>query len=113
MRTSQLDTVDRQLLHALTMAPRASFRLLAAVLGVSDQTVARRYRRLADTAGLRVFGLIDGPRAGWVDWLVRLQAERRPRRHRQRVEKLAVHLIELTDFHGYKRNDVEIRLDSC
>jgi DNA-binding Lrp family transcriptional regulator len=74
VRTSQLDDVDRQLLHALTMAPRASFRLLAAVLGVSDQTVARRYRRLADTAGLRVFGLIDGQRAGWVDWLVRLQA---------------------------------------
>jgi len=74
VRTSQLDEVDRQLLHALTEAPRASFRLLGAVLGVSDQTVARRYRRLADTAGLRVFGLIDGPRAGWVDWLVRLQA---------------------------------------
>ena len=74
MGTTQLDAVDRQLLHALTVAPRASFRLLAAVLGVSDQTVARRYRRLADTAGLRVFGLIDGPRAGWVDWLVRLQA---------------------------------------
>ena len=74
MKTSQLDDVDRQLLHALTVAPRASFRLLAAVLGVSDQTVARRYRRLADVAGLRVYGLIDGPRAGWVDWLVRLQA---------------------------------------
>jgi DNA-binding Lrp family transcriptional regulator len=40
----------------------------------SDQTIARRYRRLAEAAGLRVFGLIDGPRAGWVDWLVRLQA---------------------------------------
>jgi DNA-binding Lrp family transcriptional regulator len=74
VKTSQLDDVDRQLLHALTVAPRASFRLLAAVLGVSDQTVARRYRRLADVAGLRVYGLIDGPRAGWVDWLVRLQA---------------------------------------
>jgi len=74
VRTSQLDEVDRQLLHALTAAPRASFRLLGAVLGVSDQTVARRYRRLADTAGLRVLGLIDGQRAGWVDWLVRLQA---------------------------------------
>ena len=74
MRTSQLDEVDRQLLHALMVAPRASFRQLAAVLEVSDQTVARRYRRLAEAAGLRVFGLIDGPRAGWVDWLVRLQA---------------------------------------
>ncbi len=74
MKTSQLDAVDRQLLHALIVAPRASFRLLAGVLGVSDQTIARRYRRLVETAGLRVFGLIDGPRAGWTDWLVRLQA---------------------------------------
>jgi hypothetical protein len=28
VKTSQLDDVDRQLLHALTVAPRASFRLL-------------------------------------------------------------------------------------
>ena len=72
VKTNQLDEVDRQLVHALTVAPRASFRQLAGVLEVSDQTVARRYRRLAETAGLRVFGLIHGPRAGWVDWLVRL-----------------------------------------
>ena len=74
MKTSQLDDVDRQLLHALMVAPRASFRRARrGPLGVSDQTIARRYRRLAETAGLRVFGLINGPRAGWVDWLVRLQ----------------------------------------
>ena len=73
MKTSQLDEVDRQLLHALIVAPRASFRVLAAALGVSDQTIARRYRRLAETADLRVTGLIHGPRAGWVDWMVRLQ----------------------------------------
>jgi DNA-binding Lrp family transcriptional regulator len=73
VKTSQLDEVDRQLLHALIVAPRASFRVLAAALGVSDQTIARRYRRLVETADLRVTGLIHGPRAGWVDWMVRLQ----------------------------------------
>jgi DNA-binding Lrp family transcriptional regulator len=73
VKTNQLDEVDRQLIHALMLAPRASFRQLAGVLEVSDQTIARRYRRLAETAGLRVFGLIDAPRAGWVNWLVRLQ----------------------------------------
>ncbi len=56
------------------LAPRASFRQLGAVLEVSDQTVARRYRRLTETAGLRVFGLINGQRAGWVDWMVRIAA---------------------------------------
>jgi DNA-binding Lrp family transcriptional regulator len=73
VKTSQLDEVDRQLLHALVVAPRASFRVLAAALGVSDQTIARRYRRLVEAADLRVTGLIHGPRAGWVDWIVRLQ----------------------------------------
>ena len=47
--------------------------MLAAALGVSDQTIARRYRRLVEAADLRVTGLIHGPRAGWVDWIVRLQ----------------------------------------
>jgi DNA-binding Lrp family transcriptional regulator len=74
VKSSQLDDVDRQLLHALTLAPRAPFRLLADVAGVSDQTIARRYRRLTADLGLRVLGLIDGERAGWVNWLVRLQA---------------------------------------
>jgi DNA-binding Lrp family transcriptional regulator len=74
VKTSQLDEVDRQLLHALMVAPRASFRQFGAVLEVSDQTIARRYRRLAENSGLRVFGLVNGQRAGWVDWLVRLQA---------------------------------------
>ncbi|HSZ43478.1 MAG TPA: AsnC family transcriptional regulator [Trebonia sp.] len=74
MKTSQFDEVDRQLLHALVVSPRASFRLLAEVVGVSDQTVARRYRRMTQVAGLRVLGIINGERAGWVDWLVRIQA---------------------------------------
>jgi DNA-binding Lrp family transcriptional regulator len=74
VKTGHLDDVDRQLIHALMVAPRASFRVLAGVLDVSDQTVARRYRGLAERVGLHVFGLIDGPRAGWADWIVRLQA---------------------------------------
>jgi DNA-binding Lrp family transcriptional regulator len=74
VKTSQFDEVDRQLLHALVVSPRAPFRLLAEVVGVSDQTVARRYRRMTQVAGLRVLGIINGERAGWVDWLVRIQA---------------------------------------
>jgi DNA-binding Lrp family transcriptional regulator len=74
VKTHQLDEVDRQLLHALIVAPRAPFRLLAEVAGVSDQTIARRYRRLTQVADLRVHGLVNGQRAGWVDWLIRLQA---------------------------------------
>jgi DNA-binding Lrp family transcriptional regulator len=68
-----LDDVDRQLVHMLTIEPRVSFRTIAEVTGISDQTAARRYRRLADSAGLRVLGVPDGSRLGWVDWFVRLQ----------------------------------------
>ncbi len=68
-----LDAIDRQIVHILTIEPRASFRTLADVTGISDQTAARRYRRLTETAGLRVLGVIDGSRLGWVDWFLRLQ----------------------------------------
>jgi DNA-binding Lrp family transcriptional regulator len=69
-----LDAVDRQIAHVLTIEPRASFRTIADVTGISDQTAARRYRRLTETAGLRVLGVVDGSRLGWVNWFVRLQA---------------------------------------
>jgi DNA-binding Lrp family transcriptional regulator len=73
VETDTLDAIDRQIIHLLTLDPRASFRAIADVVGVSDQTAARRYRRLREMAGLRVLGVISGPRAGWVDWMVRLQ----------------------------------------
>ena len=66
-------TVDRQILHMLTIEPRASFRTIAEVTGISDQTAARRYRRLSEIAGLRVLGVLDGAQLGWVDWFLRLQ----------------------------------------
>jgi DNA-binding Lrp family transcriptional regulator len=72
VRITHPDEVDRQLVHALTVAPRAPFRVLADAVGISDQTAARRYRSLSETAGLHVHGVVHGPRAGWVDWLVRL-----------------------------------------
>ncbi len=68
-----LDAVDRQIIHMLTIEPRASFRAIAEVTGISDQTAARRYRRLSEAAGLRVLGVLDGTQLGWVDWFLRLQ----------------------------------------
>ena len=45
-----LDALDLKLLHALQIDGRAPFSRIAEVLGVSDQTVARRFRRLRTTA---------------------------------------------------------------
>ncbi|MEV6772066.1 AsnC family transcriptional regulator [Nocardia sp. NPDC051030] len=66
-----LDEVDRGLIHALHIDGRAPFGRIAAVLGVSTQTVTRRYRRLRET-GLRVIGLPDTTHTGHSQWLVRL-----------------------------------------
>jgi len=68
-----LDAIDRQIVHILTIEPRASFRTIAAVTGISDQTAARRYRKLEESAGLRVLGVPDGSRLGWTEWFLRLQ----------------------------------------
>jgi DNA-binding Lrp family transcriptional regulator len=68
-----LDAVDRQIIHTLAVHPRASFRTIADVAQISDQTAARRYRRLAESTGLRVLGVPDGTRLGWVNWFLRLQ----------------------------------------
>ncbi|EST34604.1 Lrp/AsnC family transcriptional regulator [Streptomyces roseochromogenus] len=72
-----LDALDRALIHALHLDGRVPFSRIAEVLGVSAQTVARRYRRLRAEAGLRVVGLADPDRAGRAQWLVRLTATAR------------------------------------
>lgn len=69
-----LDEIDRGLVHALHIDGRAPFARIGAVLGVSAQTVARRYRRLRAEAGLRVVGLASPGHAGQVQWLLRLTA---------------------------------------
>ncbi len=72
MKTISLDPLDHQLLQALQIDGRAPFSRIATVLGVSDQTVARRYRRLRSEAGLRVLGIADEERLGRTRWFVRL-----------------------------------------
>lgn len=70
--TPTVDRLDRQLIHALLVAPRASFSRLAEVLDSSEQTIARRYRRLLEGRVVRVRGL-RGPVGGLQDWMVRAQ----------------------------------------
>ncbi len=69
-----LDDVDHALIHALHVDGRAPFTKIGTVLGVSTQTIARRYRRLRAEAGLRIVGLPDPQRAGQAQWMVRLTA---------------------------------------
>jgi DNA-binding Lrp family transcriptional regulator len=68
------DQLDRGLLHALHLDARAPFRRLGDVLGVSDQTVARRYARLRESGALRVTALSRPGRTQEVQWLLRVRA---------------------------------------
>ncbi|MGW7008101.1 Lrp/AsnC family transcriptional regulator [Streptomyces sp. NPDC054933] len=72
-----LDGVDRGLIHALHVDGRTPFSRIAEVLGVSTQTVARRYRRLCAEASLRVVALADPERAEQAQSMVRLTASPR------------------------------------
>lgn len=69
-----LDDIDRGLIHALHIDGRAPFSRIATALGVSTQTVARRYRRLTAEAALRVVGLRDTRHTGPAQWMLRLTA---------------------------------------
>jgi DNA-binding Lrp family transcriptional regulator len=69
----KVDDVDRQLAQCLGVDGRASFSAIAEVLGVSDQTVARRYRRLRSAGALRVVGLRYPKSAGYASWFLRLR----------------------------------------
>ena len=67
------DGLDVRLLTALEIDGRAPFSKVASVLGVSDQTVARRYRRLCAEAGLRVVVMRDAHRLGRDQWMLRVR----------------------------------------
>ena len=74
----EVDDLDLRLAHALQVDGRASFTRIATVLGVSDQTVARRYARLRSSRSLRVVGLTDPDAIGEQQWYVR-DSRRGPR----------------------------------
>ncbi|MGX6601180.1 Lrp/AsnC family transcriptional regulator [Micromonosporaceae bacterium Da 78-11] len=72
-KSRTLDRTDRQILHALQIAPRAPFARIAAVLDVSEQTVARRYQRMRTDGVIRVLARADPARlAGTTNWTLRI-----------------------------------------
>ncbi|MFD9700949.1 Lrp/AsnC family transcriptional regulator [Lentzea sp. NPDC059081] len=73
-----LDTLDRQLLQALHLDPRASFARIGEVLGVSDRTVARRYARLRDERVIHLVGMADPGHLGGAEQVLRLRCKPGP-----------------------------------
>ncbi|UOZ03428.1 Lrp/AsnC family transcriptional regulator [Amycolatopsis sp. WQ 127309] len=68
-----MEAVDHQIVQCLLRDGRAPFRRIADVLGVSEQTVARRYRALRANGVLRVQVLANERALGLKRWFVRIQ----------------------------------------
>lgn len=86
-----VDPVDTRILHALQIAPRAPFRLISEVAGVSEQTVARRFQALRRRGVVRVMGLVNPAVHGQAAWVARITC--RP----DRVDAIAEALTRRTD----------------
>lgn len=71
--TVALDPLDEQVIRALQISPRAPFRRIAETLGVSEQTVARRYRAMHRGGILRIVAVVDPVALGESGWVVRIQ----------------------------------------
>jgi DNA-binding Lrp family transcriptional regulator len=68
-----LDDADRGLIRALQLAPRGSFSAIGEVLGLSEQTIARRYRRLCREGVVRVVAVVNPEALGQSSWMVRIR----------------------------------------
>ncbi|WP_328967814.1 Lrp/AsnC family transcriptional regulator [Streptomyces sp. NBC_00239] len=68
---SAMDDMDRALVHALQLAPRASWERLGPVLGARPDTLARRWERLTATgdAWISGLGLRTGRRPPCMAWV--------------------------------------------
>lgn len=75
VKSAKFDDLDRRLVQALQLDGRLPFSRIAEVLGVSDQTIARRYTRLRTEGLIRVLASIDPSRLGQVQWMVRVQCK--------------------------------------
>ncbi|WP_067976890.1 Lrp/AsnC family transcriptional regulator [Mycolicibacter icosiumassiliensis] len=86
-----VDQLDAQILHALQLAPRVSFRRIATVVGATEQTVARRYHRLRRDGVVRVVGLENRWAQDDASWVCRIRAAP------ERIPQLADALVRRPD----------------
>ena len=74
-KTATVDLLDARIIRAVQLSPRVPFRVAAQVLDVSEQTVARRYRRLERTGVIRVTALLHAGAIGRESWIVRVRCK--------------------------------------
>jgi Lrp/AsnC family transcriptional regulator for asnA, asnC and gidA len=78
----QLDGLDRQIMAALVRNGRASWRLIAEVLGQQERTVARRGNKLLESGAVRINAFVNPVAVSSRSaFLLRVQATPRELRH--------------------------------
>ncbi|TGD84546.1 Lrp/AsnC family transcriptional regulator [Mycolicibacterium sp. CH28] len=70
-----LSRLNGEILHALQLSPRVPFRRVGEVIGVPEQTVARRYRKMRRDGALRVVGLVNPRVYGESQWILRVHTK--------------------------------------
>ncbi|MGV9664747.1 Lrp/AsnC family transcriptional regulator [Nocardia niigatensis] len=70
--SSVLTVLDKQIVHGLVIDARIPFARLGAILGVSEQTVARRYRSMKARGMIHVAGQVNTVPLGQPRWIVRI-----------------------------------------
>ena len=71
--TGRIDELEARLVRCLQLSPRARFKTIGEVLGVSEQTVARRYRKLVAAGAIRVRGYVPFDVGQQDAWVVRMR----------------------------------------
>lgn len=89
--SSTMDDIDGTILRALQVSPRATFRQLGEVAGISEQTAARRYQAIRRAGVMKVVGIIKPSVRGQSEWVARVRC--RP----DRMEPLASSLARRRD----------------
>lgn len=71
--SSTLDDLDKQIVHGLLTDARIPFAKLGSILGVSEQTVARRYRSMVRRGIIHVTGQVSTVPIGHARWALRIR----------------------------------------
>src|ERR1700761_6731105 len=64
-----LEPDDVRIIRALQVDPRVGFATMASVLGLSEPTIARRYRRMSRAGAIRVVGVVNPGALGQSLWI--------------------------------------------
>ncbi|WP_375484703.1 Lrp/AsnC family transcriptional regulator [uncultured Jatrophihabitans sp.] len=73
--TATVDELDAKIIRGLQLSPRIPFRVLAEILRVSEQTAARRYRRMQKAGIVRVTAVLSPTALRQSNWVVRVRCK--------------------------------------